>query len=87
MASYSSILAWGIPWMGYSPWSCKESDTTEQLTRQRNELILLEVTYVNDGVRIKYRLDTGKPVILAYMQQLLQKYLRPTDNPHFKMFE
>ena len=68
MASYSSILAWGILWMGYSPWSCKESDTTERLTRQRNEIILLEVTYVNDRVRIKYRSNTGKPVNLAYMQ-------------------
>ena len=33
MASHSSILAWRIPWTeepgGYSPWGCKESDTTE----------------------------------------------------------
>ena len=33
MATHSSILAWRIPWTeepaGYSPWSCKESDTTE----------------------------------------------------------
>ena len=36
MASHSSILAWRIPWTeepgGYSPWSRKESDTTEWLT-------------------------------------------------------
>ena len=37
MAAQSSILAWRIPWTerslaGYSPWSHKESDTTEQLT-------------------------------------------------------
>ena len=36
MATHSSILAWKIPWteepVGYSPWGCKESDTTEQLT-------------------------------------------------------
>ena len=36
MATYSSILAWRIPWReepgGYSPWGCKESDMTEQLT-------------------------------------------------------
>ena len=37
MATYSSILAWRIPRqrMGLrtdSPWGCKESDTTEQLT-------------------------------------------------------
>ena len=35
MATHSSILAWKIPeWrklVGYSPWGCKESDTTEQL--------------------------------------------------------
>ena len=33
MAIHSSILAWRIPWTeslaGYSPWSCKELDTTE----------------------------------------------------------
>ena len=35
MATHSNILAWKIPWMenlvGYSPWGCKESDTTERL--------------------------------------------------------
>ena len=33
---HSSILAWRIPWteepVGYSPWCCKESDTTQQLS-------------------------------------------------------
>ena len=33
--THSSILAWKIPWteglVGYSPWGCKESDTTEWL--------------------------------------------------------
>ena len=28
-ATHSSILAWRIPWTVYSPWGCKESDTTE----------------------------------------------------------
>ena len=36
MAIHSSTLAWKIPWMEepdrlYSPWGCKESDTTERL--------------------------------------------------------
>ena len=36
MATHSSILAWGIPWIEelgglYSPWGHKESGTTEQL--------------------------------------------------------
>ena len=34
MATHSSILAWRTPWTeelaGYSPWSHKESNTTEQ---------------------------------------------------------
>ena len=36
IATHSSILSWRIPWaeepVGYNPWGCKESDTTEQLT-------------------------------------------------------
>ena len=36
MATHSSMLAWEIPrteeLVVHSPWSCKESDTTEQLT-------------------------------------------------------
>ena len=36
MATHSSILDWRIPWteelVGYSPWSRKESGTTDQLT-------------------------------------------------------
>ena len=37
MATHSSILAWRITWTEepdrlYSPWGCKESDTTEWLT-------------------------------------------------------
>ena len=34
MAAYSRVLAWRFPWSlaGYSPWGCKESDTIEQLT-------------------------------------------------------
>ena len=37
LTTHSSILAWRIPWTeepgGLSPWSCKESDMTEQLTQ------------------------------------------------------
>ena len=36
MESHTNILTWKIPWIGslvgFSPWSGKESDTTEQLT-------------------------------------------------------
>ena len=38
METHSSIFAWRIPWTerslaGYSPWSRKESDKTEELTQ------------------------------------------------------
>ena len=32
MATHSSVLVWKIPWTVYSPWGCKESDMTEQLS-------------------------------------------------------
>ena len=36
MATHSSVLVWRIPWTdgpgGYSPWGCRELDTTEQLS-------------------------------------------------------
>ena len=41
MATHSSILTWRIPWteelVGYSPWGCKELDTTKQLTLKTSE--------------------------------------------------
>ena len=43
IATYSSILAWRIPWTeepgGYSPWGCKKSDTTEWINTQLNSYI------------------------------------------------
>ena len=43
MATHSSILAWKILWSEepavYSPWGCKESDTTEQLHYRYNLLL------------------------------------------------
>ena len=36
ITTHSTVLAWRIPWTkeprGYSPWGCKELQTTEQLT-------------------------------------------------------
>ena len=47
MATYSSILAWIIPWTeelaGYSPWGCKESDMTEQLKHTHTLKVALEL--------------------------------------------
>ena len=40
IATYSSILAWRIPWTewvaGYSPWGCKELDMTGRVTQYNN---------------------------------------------------
>ena len=33
IATHSSILAWEIPWTGYSLWGCEESDMTEHTCR------------------------------------------------------
>ena len=36
-ATHSSILAWRIP-VGCSPWGCKQSDMTEQITTRTGEI-------------------------------------------------
>ena len=46
MATHSSFLVWRIPWSeepgaGYSPWGCKELDTTERLTLSLSFFMLL----------------------------------------------
>ena len=42
MITHTSILAWRIPWTeepgGYSPWGCKESDTTEAKKQEADNL-------------------------------------------------
>ena len=44
MANHASTVAWEIPWtevpVGYSPWGCKESDTTERLHFHFHKTIL-----------------------------------------------
>ena len=45
MATHSSVLAWGIPQTEepgglYSPWGCKEADTTERLTRGPTQALI-----------------------------------------------
>ena len=49
MATQSSILAWRIPWTeepgGYSPWGCKESDMTEQLSAAQGNPETRKIVY------------------------------------------
>jgi len=64
MATHSSILAWRIPWperperqATYSPWGCKESDTTE------SELIFNIVNVVQSlsSIRLCNHMDCSTP--------------------------
>ena len=46
MATYSSIIAWRIPWTEepdglYCPWGCIESDTTKHTHKERGEWTLI----------------------------------------------
>ena len=43
MGTYSSILAWRIPWTIYSPWGCKESDTVDRLSLSLSANFLVKV--------------------------------------------
>ena len=46
MATHSSIPAWRIPWTGYSPWGCKESDMTERLSLSLSSQVLHRHTWL-----------------------------------------
>ena len=52
MATHSSILAWTeSSWTeelaGYSPWGCKESDMTEQLSTQHTHILMYVCIYTH----------------------------------------
>ena len=62
MATHSSILAWRIPWTeepgGYSPWSLKESDTTEQLTHTHTQWIANSLVCLARSTQDVYVMDS-----------------------------
>ena len=43
MGTYSSILAWRIPWTIYSPWGCKESEAVDRLSLSLSANFLVKV--------------------------------------------
>ena len=53
MATHSSSLAWRSSWTeepgSYSPWSCKELDTTKQLTHTLEVALVLKNPFANAG--------------------------------------
>ena len=63
MATHSSILAWRIPWTedpgGYSPWGRKESDMTEQQSRNIGVHVFFSIMFFsgymsNSGIARSY---------------------------------
>ena len=46
-ATHSRVLAWRIPWTVYSPWGCKESDMTKQLSLYALNQYLLLISGIN----------------------------------------
>ena len=59
MAIHSSILAWRISWTeeagGYSPWGCKELDTTERLTQVQLDVIVKDNAVLGKAVYSRFK--------------------------------
>ena len=81
MATHSSICAWRIPrteeLAGYSPWGCKESDTTEGLTLSFFLIGNLSLSPLNQN-RIRLLLMEGKAPCSAPSIIFQTRKLRPS---------
>ena len=74
MATHSSILAWRIPWTeepgNYSPWGCKESDTTEvtqhahTINKQERASLAEDIQQGKNFQLLYLQFDESKPPIL-----------------------
>ena len=82
MTTYSSVLAWRIPWTedlgGYNPWGLKESDRTEHAQGKYNVILTLitsgEHTYAQnyqDNI-ISYTVDRGTGCCVRDTQRILE---------------
>ena len=69
MATHSSILAWRIPWteepVGYSPWGCKESDTTKRLTFSLS--LVLSVPFCDNREKSRFSLGHNRMVEISLL--------------------
>ena len=68
MATHSSVLAWRICWTGepgrlYSPWGCKESDTTKQLHTQGGQYPEVFRLQKDDVLKKSHRLKETKETL------------------------
>ena len=63
MATYSSILAWRVPWteepVGYSPWGCKGLDMTEYVCTHEPQSEKQKFSGLNLSKRLEKRKKLG----------------------------
>ena len=76
MTTYSSILAWRIPWTeepvyGYSPWRCRESDTTKQLLLS----LFMEILLLNHMTKIEFHMNCMNH-ILGFFFEVSSNFLK-----------
>ena len=60
-ATYSSTRAWRIPWTVYSPWGCKESDSTVRLSGGKGHGQQGQSSCLNDYSVLECRKAKRKP--------------------------
>ena len=82
MATHSIILAWRIPWTEepcglYSPWGCKEPDTTEQLTQKQIKEYKFSVIRKISSEDTIHRVVTLVNSMVLYTWKLLGENLKP----------
>ena len=77
MTTYSSILAWRIPWTeepvyGYSPWRCRESNTTEQLLLS----LFMEIVFLNHMTKIEFHMNCMNHILFFFFFEASSNFLK-----------
>ena len=80
MAIHPSVLAWRIPWtgslVGYSPWGCKESDTTEatQHSPAQHRVLAGSSFPIQEEGRTERTVKVSRTVICKVLVSLIQAF-------------
>ena len=87
IATHSSVLAWRRSWQrslaGYSPWGCKESDTTKQLTLSFLFLFSFSVWKVKSKLAQR-RENQAEPSNLTELKSQRWKFAEVKDNQNWQ---